>query len=186
VEVVGLDRLSLVAFPDPLRGPEQVALGLESPLQFAGTRILVHPGFFRHPYCSIPFSITASGLAVGPAILAAKAAASRNTYTGAGRYADCIAGIPRGRRPASGEADAPSPGEALRRGGNPLCSGPLPALDIPRSLSKPKGKPRKHQDGPSSCPLGPSEGWGFPTVLSGWGWGLSPRSVRNMLRRANR
>ena len=75
MEVVGLDRLSLVAFPDPLRGPEQVALGLESPLQFAGTRILVHPGFFRHPYCSIPFSITASGLAVGPAILAAKAGA---------------------------------------------------------------------------------------------------------------
>ena len=115
-----------------------------------------------------------------------KAASSRNTYTGAGRYADCIAGIPRGRRPASGEADAPSPGEALRRGGNPLCSGPLPALDIPRSLSKPKGKPRKHQDGPSSCPLGPSERWGFPTVLSCWGWGLSPRSARNMLHRANR
>ena len=75
MEVVGLDRLSLVAFPDPLHGPEQVALSLELPLQFAGTRISAHPGLFRHPYCSIPFSITASGLAVAPAILAAKTGA---------------------------------------------------------------------------------------------------------------
>jgi hypothetical protein len=50
----------------------------------------------------------------------------------------------------------------------------LPALDIPGTMSKPKGTPRKYQNGPSSCAGTRSgEGWGFLGLLSGREWGLS-------------
>jgi hypothetical protein len=55
----------------------------------------------------------------------------------------------------------------------------LPAPDVPGTMSKPKGKPRKSQDGPFSCAGTRSGGeMGFQEVLSGQGWGLSPSCSR--------
>src|ERR1035437_3320001 len=55
--------------------------------------------------------------------------------------------------------------------GFPERSGVLPAPEIPGSVSKPKGTPRKYQSGPSSWAATASgEGWGFLGLLSGRGW----------------
>ena len=63
--------------------------------------------------------------------------------------------------------------------GTSLRLQPLPAPEIPGTGSKPKGKPRKYQDGPSPCAGTRSgEGWGFLGLLSGLGWGLSAPGSR--------
>src|ERR1035437_9565615 len=63
--------------------------------------------------------------------------------------------------------------------GFPERSGVLPAPEIPGSVSKPKGKPRKYQDGPSSWAATASweDGVSIGSCQRG-GWGLAVRGSR--------
>src|ERR1039458_9512615 len=58
----------------------------------------------------------------------------------------------------------------------------LPALDIPGTISKAKGAPRKYQDEPSSWSRRRVPGgWGFLGPRFGREWGLSPYGSRQQI-----